>query len=577
MRRILMMFLSLFLIISLIGCQKEDQGEEFEKFINNYIIDNIGSDYTSIHTYFENPEDYGIDMKNVEVKLGTRATDESFKEQKDKLNKTKKEFDKFDKDKLDKQQQIIYEIFKNELNDNITLSQDKYKYLGTVFESDYGVQVDIPMLFTDWELRNEQDVKDLILLVKDVLPYIDSLLDYTKEQAEKGYLMVDIDSVVDYCDNLIKSKENNSTLSAMKENIDALKLKNANKYKKQLEEAFVSSFIPAYSHISKELKKLKSYKNNTKGLKYLDGGKEYYEDLVQSKVGVDSSMSDIKKDIEERAYKTLKDMQEIYTKDSNAFQRATHLKTKYNSYEDMLKDLGKFIQKDFPDVGDIKYNIKNINPEIASNGIGAYFMVPAIDGKTPKKIRVNNTKNNDIKSIDTFKKIAHEGLPGHMYLHAYTYLNCPLYSKLSSVSGFQEGYATYVELVALDYLNLDKNAVELLKCNEIYTECMIILADIGIHYEGWSLSDLKDFFVSRGLSINDENCKKQYEQLQGNPVAFFPYYLGLIEILDLKDEAQEELGNRFESKDFHEALIKNGPTYFSVVEESIEEYIDNKN
>ena len=78
MRRILMMFLSLFLIISLIGCQKEDQGEEFEKFINNYIIDNIGSDYTSIHTYFENPEDYGIDMKNVEVKLGTRATDESF-------------------------------------------------------------------------------------------------------------------------------------------------------------------------------------------------------------------------------------------------------------------------------------------------------------------------------------------------------------------------------------------------------------------------------------------------------------------------------------------------------------------
>ena len=88
---------------------------------------------------------------------------------------------------------------------------------------------------------------------------------------------------------------------------------------------------------------------------------------------------------------------------------------------------------------------------------------------------------------------------------------------------------------------------------------------------------MKDFFVSRGLSINDENCKKQYEQLQGNPVAFFPYYLGLIEILDLKDEAQEELGNRFESKDFHEALIKNGPTYFSVVEESIEEYIDNKN
>lgn len=578
MRKILGIILSLLMTVSLVGCQKEDNSEEFSAFIQDYLIDEVSSDYTSMHTLFENPEKYGIDVSKVKVRLGEEISEQTVKKNKEKLEELKKKFDEFDRDTLDEEQRKIYDAFSIDLQQTTTLNQDKYQYLGTYFESDVGIHVNLPMIFTDWVLRNEQDVKDLITLVKNVKPYIDSLLEYTKEQAKKGYLMVNIDSVVNYCNNFTKSGKNNSTLVSMKENIDNLSLKNGSQYKKQLEEAFMNSFMPAYQKISSTLKGLKSSKNNSEGLVKLKNGKEYYEDLMKSKIGSNKSVSEVKEMVNEASSKYLINMQKIYLKNPNVLENMDNLKTHYTSYEEIMKDLSKNIKNDFPDVGDIDYTIKSVNDEIASKGIAAYFMIPAIDGTTPKQIRVNTNKNErDIHSVDTYSTTAHEGLPGHMYMTAYTYANSDhLYNKIMSNDAFQEGYATYVELYSYKYLkDLDQDALEVLKYNNMYTFCMIILADIGIHYEGWSVNDLKDFFEEKGMNTETNALKQAYNQLQANPGVFLPYYVGMIEIQNMKDKAQEELGDKFNDKDFHEALIKNGQTYFSIVEESINQYIEN--
>lgn len=579
MKRILRIILSLLMVISLIGCQKEDNSEKFSAFIEDYIISEVSDDYITMHNYFEHPEKYGIDASKVKVRLGEEINEQTIKEDKEKLEELKKKFDEFDRDTLNEEQRKIYDAFSMELQQTISLSQDKYDYLGTYFEADGGVQVDLPMIFTDWILRDEQDVKDLITLVKDVKPYINSMLEYTKTQAKKGYLMVDIDSVVKYCDNFIKSGKNNSTLVSMKESIDDLSLKNGSQYKKQLEQAFMDSFISAYQNISSTLNGLKSSKNNSEGFAKLKNGKEYYEDLMKSKIGSNKSVSEVKEMMNEASSKYLINMQKLYLKNPDVLENMDNLKTHYTSYEGIMKDLNKNIKNDFPDVGDIDYTIKSVNDEIASKGIAAYFMMPAIDGTTPKQIRVNTNKNErDIHSVDTYSTTAHEGLPGHMYITAYTYANSnQLYNKLMSNIAFQEGYATYVELYSYKYLkDLDQDALEVLKYNNMYTFCMIILADIGIHYEGWSLNDLKDFFEEKGLNTEENALKQSYDQLQANPGVFLPYYVGMVEIENMKDEAQEELGDKFNDKDFHQALIKNGQTYFSIIEESIDQYIEEK-
>ena len=103
---------------------------------------------------------------------------------------------------------------------------------------------------------------------------------------------------------------------------------------------------------------------------------------------------------------------------------------------------------------------------------------------------------------------------------------------------------------------------------------MIILAYIGIHYEGWSLKDFKDHFNAIGFQLSDHDAMVQYSQLQANPCAFEPYYVGYEEIASLKEKAVKKLGDAFDDKAFHTALLKSGVAPFNVVEENINAYIE---
>ena len=79
--------------------------------------------------------------------------------------------------------------------------------------------------------------------------------------------------------------------------------------------------------------------------------------------------------------------------------------------------------------------------------------------------------------------------------------------------------------------------------------------------------------TEKGFVLGEENAALQYRQLQANPCAFEPYYVGYHEVAALKERAQQELGGRFEEEAFHEALLSSGTAPFSVVERNIEGYI----
>lgn len=576
MRKIFIFLLSLLIVISLAGCHNDDQSEEFLRFIEDYMIEELSSDYISLHTSFDNPENYGIDSSQIKVTLGERLTIETMEASRDELNNVKEELNKYNRNKLSGDAKKIYDEFKLSLEQKLALSKEEYMYLDTVFEADTGIHIDMITLFSEWVLKDEDDVKELILLVDDVYGYIDSLLDYTTQQAKLGYMMVDIDSVREYCDGVVEKGKNNSVLLTMKDNIDKLNLENNQYYKEQLEQSFLNSFIPAYKNISDTLYGLKNCKNNLNGFYYLDNGKEYYSYLLKSKVGSDKSVSQIKKMLEKRANLSLLSMQKIYTENENVLNQVEELKTKFKSYYEIMEYLKSCYDEDFPSVGHLSYDINNIDPNVASQGISAYFVLPAIDSKKNMQIKVNTHNNTrNIEDINTYTTIAHEGIPGHMYMYSYIYENCNhLYYKLNSHLAFTEGYATYVEFYSMKYLkDLNKDALDLLYYNNLYSSCIIALSDIGIHYEGWDFKEFCRYLESCGMTTDKDILERQYKQLQSNPASFIPYYVGVVEILNLKDEAQDKLKEKFNDKEFHEVLIQDGSRTFNVIENNIHEYI----
>ena len=95
MRKIFIFLLSLLIVISLAGCHNDDQSEEFLRFIEDYMIEELSSDYISLHTSFDNPENYGIDSSQIKVTLGERLTIETMEASRDELNNVKEELNKY--------------------------------------------------------------------------------------------------------------------------------------------------------------------------------------------------------------------------------------------------------------------------------------------------------------------------------------------------------------------------------------------------------------------------------------------------------------------------------------------------
>ena len=462
----------------------------------------------------------------------------------------------------------------------LEMNDSKYDYMATPLESITGMHTQLPTLFADFTLRNEQDVEDVITLMGSVRTYMNSILDYTKKQEEKGTLMIDIDSIKEYCEKVVKEDVNSSVLTGLNQSIDDLNLgdEKTTQYKEELKKAFQEEFLPTYSDIVNVMEALDTAKNNTQGLSHMKNGKDYYELLFKQAIGTDKSIKEIQKELKTLADASLKTAQNTLMDDMELAKDYMNgnMKTSYTDFQNMLKDLNNAIKDDFPSVGDLDYNIQPIGEDLASGGVAAYFNIPALDSTEKKQIRVNMMKDAlDIQSLETFSTLAHEGIPGHMYQIAYEYQNTKdNWSKsIANFLGYTEGYATYVELYSLKYLkDVSKNTVTLQQNLTAYQNCIVALSDIGIHYEGWSEEETKEFLSDNGLEVPD--ISNFYKQIQSNPTAFLSYYVGYAQIADLKNEVQDELKDKYSDLGFHTALLKSGGAPFSVVEENIEEYID---
>ena len=582
-KKITLLMLSAVMAFSFTGCSKKDSGEEqkkFDEFMKQEFVESMEQSYPNTHIILENPKDYGVDTSKTKVQIDKELNETTMKENKELNEKSAKAFKEFDRDTLSDEQKETYDIYSYMLDYTTEMNDSKFDYMSMPLESMTGMHTQLPTLFSDWTLRNEQDVKDVITLMKSVRPYMDSILAYTKKQEEKGTLMLDIKSVKEYCEKVVKEDVNSSVLTGLNESIDNLKLGDdkTKQYKAELKKAFQEYFLPAYSDIIKTMKELDSSKNNTLGLSHMKNGKEYYERLFKQATGTDKSIEDIKKELNSMSRSSLLAVQSVISKNKNLYDEYVNgkIKTKYKDFESMLKDLDKDIKDDFPSVGTLNYRIRPIGEDLASGGVAAYFNIPALDGTTPKQIRVNMLEDAlNVQSLETFSTVAHEGIPGHMYQIAYAYKNVkdPWRNSMASFLGYTEGYATYTELYALKYLDgVSADAVKLQQNMVVYQDCLIALADIGIHYEGWTKEDLSNFLEENGLGVSD--VSDFYNQLQANPTAFLSYYVGYVQIANLKKDAQEELKDKFNDRDFHEAILKSGAAPFHVVEENVKDYIE---
>ena len=590
MNRLIKLLLALSLILSFVGCTPTKEivttttptinaqiDEEFTKFLDDYVIEVVSQDYLSTHVYFENPSNYGIEFTSDEVNLGEV---EYTQEDKQLIEDTKEKLLSFDRDLLSAINQDNYDQLLYDLDLQLAYMADDMAYLGSLFGPMSGFYSSIVTTLVDFVIRDENDLNNYIALINSLPDYLDKVIAYTDKQAANGTLMINFDSVLEYCQNIVD--DDGTIYESLMAKVDSLDIDESSKenYRLQLDEAYHNSFIAMYEGIISYLNDLeKNSSNNELGLAHLPNGKAYYELLVKDKAGKDISVKELEELMQDLLVDNLTVMMTIIQNNPESYESFDlNMQTSFSSYDEILNFLENNVTKNFPSVGNLTYEVAGINPLIASSGTAAYFNIPAIDQTTPKQIRVNTLDSSlDISGLSTYITLAHEGLPGHMYQYAYNYQNRDsLFAKVNSNLAFTEGYAVYASYEALDYLSeIDPNHLALYKANEMIIYAILVLSDIGINYHGYDLEEFKEFITQAGLQLTEEGYQAQYEQLRDDPGAFIPYYAGYKQIMDLKEEAQETLGNKFDEVSFNQALLDSGNVPFIVVESHVENYISN--
>ena len=545
------------------------ENKKFTKYTNEILVETAESNYSYYHQFFENPENYGIDSSKVEVSLGTFYSEENENE-KDEL----KELEEFNRSTLTKTQQVIYDELKYEFELSEDLSNKKYQYLTNCWSSINGLQSSLISYFSDPILRNEQDIQDVITLINDVPRYTNEVLKYTKKQAKKGTLSFDYDSVIETIQDTITNKESSSVTSALCEAVEELNLtpEKTTSYEDQIQSAMNDSFFTSYQSMLDTLTSLKDKVKSLNGLSHYKNGKKYYELLVKQASATDDSIEAIRTNVSNKIDSLINDFQNIYSENPDLLNEMDELKTDYTDVNQILVDLQNKYSNIFPEVETMEYNLEALPDDQCVSGVGAYFINPALDYTGKYQIRYNQRDyGQDPSDVSFYQTIAHEGIPGHMYAQQYykEHFEYPI-QYLLGYSGFTEGWANYVENLALNYLDADENVTEAYTINNELSNMYVLLMDISIHYDGYTLKEFKAEYQD---VFSEESLISIYNQLADNPAVFMSYYYGSLKITELKEEAQEKLQDKYSDKDFHNAILQYGPMNFSIITNSVEEYI----
>ena len=221
--------------------------------------------------------------------------------------------------------------------------------------------------------------------------------------------------------------------------------------------------------------------------------------------------------------------------------------------------------------------VKQVEPFREKSTAGAFYQEPAPDGSRPGIYYANTY---DMKTLPKYEMDAlayHEAIPGHhMQLAiAQEMKNLPRFRKYGFYTAYIEGWALYSELVPKEmglyqnpYSDFGRLSMELLRAARL-------VVDVGIHSKKWTREQAIRYFTDNTPN-SEYDCRKEIERYIVWPSQATAYKIGMLKILELREKAKKQLGNKFDIREFHEVLLTNGAVPLNILEELVEEWVKGK-
>lgn len=580
-KKYLTSFTALLLSSSLLfsGCSSirvsSDTNTAFRQFTLELFRQDVAANTIGLHYTLKNPSDY--DITHAPVTYGSFSTNTTGVLAA--LENSLSALSHYHYEDLTEENKLTYDILKSYLQ--TSLKGAPYLLYEEPLGEITGIQAQLPVLLAEYQFHEIEDVDTYLSLLSCTPDYFNSLISFEKEKADSGLFIPDstVDAVIDQCSSFVDMKDSNYLLTTFEERlskIPGLSSTAKETYQKKNQEMIENAVIPAYETLIAALLDLRGSGTNEKGVCHFPNGKEYYSYVVERDTGSSRSVSEIKELINAQISSDLLSIQTLLSKDPELASRPVSAEATSDKSDIFLQNhidrnqpgqiltlLEEKSSAAFPAPPDVTAQVKYVPEAMEPYLSPAFYMIPAIDDQSENVIYINQSHNVD--TLKLFTTLAHEGYPGHLYQTTYfAEKNTEPLRSIFNFSGYVEGWATYAEMCSYYLSPLPKEQAALFQKNGSLTLGLYAAADIGIHYDGWSVTDTVRFFSDYGIKDTDA-VREIYNLILSDPGNYLKYYVGYLEFVELKKKAMEIDGDKFSQKNFHRAVLDVGPAPFDIV------------
>ena len=443
------------------------------------------------------------------------------------------------------------------------------------------------------EFSEKQDYLDWFERIKGFNQNIENSLENNKEGLKNGYTQPKLVSraVATQIENMLALEiDKHPYFKAFSSADKVMSEQEANELKESVKEFIVDKLNPSYRKLLTFLRNV--YIPNSRNSVGLDGvpnGKAWYEYLAKYHTTTNLTPNEIHEIGLKEVARIRSEMEDIiesvsWQGDFRSF--LTFLRTDpqfyyetgeelLEAYRAMSKKIDAYMPSLFNKLPRAPYGVIAIPMETAPYTTTAYYNAPS-KGR-PGYYYANLYKPETRPKYEIPVLSVHEAVPGHHHQIALAQEleNVPKFRNHLSFTAFVEGWGLYSEQLG-ENMGLYEDPYD--KFGQLTYDmwrAIRLVVDTGMHYKGWTREEAVDLFLENTaktpLDINNE--VDRYIAWPGQALA---YKIGQLKIMELRDKAKEELGEKFDLKDYHDFILSFGSIPMNILEEKVNEFIESK-
>lgn len=498
----------------------------------------------------------------------------------------------FDYATLSEDSQLSYDIFKFNLEQSIDNAKF-YRHFYVVDQFRGQFTGPLSLLQNNHKIDTEQDALDYISRIKGIEGMMNEMVKQSKDRQAFGVvvpqfafqaMIADIQSIIEQSPLKDDFEQKVIQLEVSDERKRAL----VNQANTAIEEAFNRG----YTALLNEVTRLSKVQDKTNGVWALPDGDKFYQNRIKHHTNLNLTADEIhdfgQADVE-RIHQEMREIMQKVNFDGTLQEFFAFVRTDPNNFypnndegrESFLADaraetaeIFKVAPKFFKRLPKAELEVRRVEPWRENSTSIAFYNRPSMDGTRPGIYYANLADMTGVQKY-VFKAITfHEGVPGHHFqlAMAQELEGVPNFRRFGGGNAYVEGWALYAEKLAKEMGFYTDPMHDFGRLQDEIWRSVRLVTDTGIHAKKWTRQQTIEYFM-QNTPLSEQDIVTEVERYFVNPGQALGYKMGMEKILELRNKAESELGDKFDIREFHDAVLGKGPMPLPILAEQIDRYI----